>query len=68
VVITKEGGQLLIFDLETDGLLPEVSVIHTITTYETERNLYATYDKKDVKHGIKQILDAKEICGHNINN
>jgi len=68
VVITTKGEQLLIFDLETDGLLPEVSVIHTITTYETERNLYATYDKRDAKHGIKQILDAKEICGHNIIN
>lgn len=59
---------MLIFDLETDGLLPEVSVVHTITTYNTENKLFATYDKEDVHHGINQIMEAPEICGHNVIN
>jgi len=55
---------MLHFDLETDGLLPEVSKIHTITTCRD--SIFATYDPQDVHHGVNQILEADAICGHNI--
>jgi len=55
-----------VFDLETDGLLPEVTKIHTLTIYDTDTQEYTTYDKADVSAGIARVLSAGWICGHNI--
>ena len=56
----------LIFDLETDGLLPEVTVIHTLTIYDTATGKYVRYDKEDVPKGIARLEAAETIIGHNI--
>jgi DNA polymerase I-like protein with 3'-5' exonuclease and polymerase domains len=57
---------LIVFDLETDGLLPEVSKVHTLTLYDTETNTYTTFDKERVPIGINKVMEAKAICGHNV--
>jgi hypothetical protein len=57
---------VLILDLETDGLLPEVTKVHTLTTYNTETNIFNTYDQGQVPAGLTSIREAPSICGHNI--
>jgi hypothetical protein len=57
---------MLVFDLETDGLLPEVSVVHTLSTYDTETRVSTTYDLKEVRKGIDIVMSAPSIVGHNI--
>ena len=57
---------MLIFDIETDGLLEQVTKIHTMTIYDTDTDRYDTYDLQDVYEGVKRLSEAKVICGHNI--
>ena len=57
---------MLIFDLETDGLLDELTTIHTLTIYSTASRKYTRYDKKDVPCGLKRLQTAEAIMGHNI--
>lgn len=58
---------MLVFDLETDGL-ENYTKIHTLSLYDTEKDVYETYDKQDVPNGIKRLEEADCICGHNIIN
>lgn len=54
-----------IFDIETNGLLDVVDVVHTMTIYDTETQKYTRYDKEDTGDGIN-ALHGEHICGHNI--
>ena len=56
---------MLVFDIETDGLLNELSKIHTMTIYDTETKDYKRYDKELTSEGVAR-LDGAEVCGHNI--
>ncbi|HEY8402130.1 MAG TPA: DNA polymerase [Cytophagaceae bacterium] len=60
------GELMLIFDIETDGLLEQVTKIHTMTIYDTDTDRYDTYDLQSVYEGVKRLSEAKVICGHNI--
>lgn len=57
---------MLIFDLETDGLLPDVSKIHCLFIYDGSR-MYA-FDplNSPVEEGVRMLQEAECICGHNI--
>lgn len=59
---------MLFFDIESNGLLDEISTIHTICIYDQKR--YIRYDKSDAKKGVARLVDALQtdwlICGHNI--
>lgn len=59
---------MLIFDLETDGLLNDVTKIHCISIYDTDTKQQKTYntDKDDVLVGIKELQKAITVIGHNI--
>lgn len=57
---------MLVFDLETDGLLPELTKIHCLWTYDTDKGRYYGFDKKDVDRGLEMAGQAAAICGHNI--
>jgi DNA polymerase I-like protein with 3'-5' exonuclease and polymerase domains len=60
----------LIFDLETDGLLDEVTKIHCLVIKFTTDNVVATYTGNQIEDGIAQLSDAmisgKIIAGHNV--
>ena len=56
---------MLVFDIETDGLLSELSKIHTMTIYDTDTKQYKRYDKEHTSEGVAR-LDGAEVCGHNI--
>ena len=60
----------LIFDLETDGFLSNVTTIHCLAIYDIATNETITYndkgDKEPVVRGIQRLEDANCIIGHNI--
>ena len=60
----------LIFDLETDGLLDEVSKIHCLVIKDTDLGEVFTYvngeDHIDLEKGIASLMHADCIAGHNV--
>ena len=62
---------MLVFDIETNGLLYDVSKIHCISTFDTKEEKTYVYNNQDdgtpsVSVGISQIMEADTIVGHNI--
>ena len=62
----------LIFDLETNGLLHDVTRIHCLGIYDTENNQTLAYNDEGntepIVRGIQRLEDASLIVGHNIIN
>ena len=62
----------LIFDLETNGLLHDVTHIHCLAIYDTEAKQILVYNDEGntepLTRGIQRLEDASEIVGHNIIN
>jgi len=61
----------LVFDLETNGLLNDVTRIHCIAIYDSTTDEIETYnDEKNNKYsiteGIGRLLVADTLVGHNI--
>ena len=61
----------LVFDLETNGLLHDVTRIHCIAIYDSKTDEIETYnDEKNNKYsiteGLCKLLVADTIVGHNI--
>ena len=62
---------MLVFDIETNGLLYDVSKIHCIATFDTkEEKTYVYNDQNDeppsIRDGINQIMEADTLAGHNL--
>ena len=61
---------MLIFDLETDGLLKELTTIHCLAIYDTETDEINSYNDQTLSEpihtGINRLVDADSIAGHNI--
>jgi len=62
----------LIFDLETNGLLHDVTRIHCLGIYDAETDQTLVYndegDTEPLTRGIQRLEDADLIVGHNIIN
>ena len=60
----------LIFDLETNGLLKDVSTIHCLAIHDLTTNETIAYNDtgnaEPLTRGIQRLLDADRIIGHNI--
>ena len=64
----------LIFDIETNGLLDETTMIHSLVIYDTEKDELISCsnpdeDKNclfDIELGLDLLSKADEIAGHNI--
>lgn len=56
---------MLVFDIETDGLLDSMSTIHCIHVTDSETGKKYKYDKEECIEGVKLLHEA-DICGHNI--
>ena len=58
------------FDIETDGLLRELSVIHCIVAQDLDTGEVHRFDGlgtlPSIREGLALIRDADEIWGHNI--
>ena len=63
---------MLIFDIETDGLLKDVTKVHCLCIYDTEEEKMYRYPPEIVHKGISKLQEAIDkcvyICGHNIIN
>tara|TARA_R100001443_G_scaffold9627_5_gene19234 strand:- start:6779 stop:7297 length:519 start_codon:yes stop_codon:yes gene_type:complete len=64
---------VLVFDIETNGLIPDVDEIHCLSIYDTDEDHLETYNnQKDNKYpvhtGLQRLCDADCIAGHNIIN
>jgi len=60
----------LIFDIETNGLLYELTHIHCLVIYDVEADQTICYndqgDKEPIVRGISRLEEADTIVGHNI--
>jgi len=60
----------LIFDLETNGLLYDLSRIHCLVIYDIEADQTLVYndegDTEPIVRGISRLEEADSIVGHNI--
>ena len=62
----------LVFDLETNGLLPDVTRIHCLAIYDSTTDTVETYNdeknnnKYSISEGIGKLLVADTLVGHNI--
>lgn len=59
---------MLIFDIETDGLLDTVSRLFCLSIYDTETDKLVAYGIDEVDKGVQRLRAADAICGHNIIN
>ena len=62
---------MLVFDIETNGLLYDVSQIHCISTFDTKEEKSYVYNDQDdetpsIRDGINQLMEADTLAGHNI--
>ena len=64
---------MIVFDIETNGLLYDLSKIHCVVLYNTEDQSTHIYndeggDKEPIIRAITLLDDAEQIVGHNIIN
>ena len=61
---------MLIFDLESDGLLNDVTRIHCLVIYDTETDQTLVYNdegnQEAIVRGVQLLQEAEVICGHNV--
>ena len=62
---------MLVFDIETNGLLNDVSTIHCIATFDTETETSCVFNDRgeqsgSIQDGINQIMEADTLAGHNL--
>ena len=60
----------LIFDLETDGLLANVTTIHCLAIHDLDTKETHSYNdtgnQEPISRGLQRLQDAETIIGHNI--
>lgn len=59
---------MLIFDIETNGLLDTLTKLHVLVIYDTEDGSYKRYQitEESLKEGVNRLANASAIAGHNI--
>ena len=61
---------MLIFDLESNGLLNDVTCIHCLVIYDSETDETICYNDQGscepISRGVQRLEDAEVIAGHNI--
>ncbi len=57
---------MLIFDIETDGLLQDVTKIHCLVIQDTKTGKVYSYHGESLQEGLTVLAQAPEIGGHNV--
>jgi len=61
---------VLIFDIETNGLLNDLTLIHCIAIYDSSTQETLTYNdqgcREPITKAVQRLEDAEYIVGHNI--
>ena len=64
------SGNTLVFDLESNGLLNDVTKIHCLVIYEQETGQTVVYNDtgnaEPITRGVQRLEDADVIVGHNV--
>ena len=55
----------ILFDIEGDNYLNELTVIHCIVTKDVDTNEVRRFRPNEIKKGLKFLQDAKVLIGHN---
>ncbi len=55
----------LVYDIEADGLLDEVTKIHCLSIIDIDTGKLEHYPPKEVKRGLLRLYNAEEIYCHN---
>lgn len=66
--MNTKSQRRLIFDLETDGLLPDVTKIHLLVTKDIDTNEVTVYKNETLESGIRKLQEASLLIGHNVIN
>ena len=56
----------LVFDIETNGLFKETTVVHCISTYDLKTGKARHFDLAQIESGLEYLSRAELLCGHNI--
>lgn len=56
----------LIFDLESNGLLNDVSVIHCMVAKDIDTGTVYTYRPDEIVKGLDLLMNAEQLIGHNV--
>lgn len=56
----------LCFDIESNGLLDEVTLVHCIVTHDVDTNEVKSYRPHEIEAALKDLADADVLIGHNI--
>ena len=60
----------LVFDIETNGLLQDVTTIHCLAIHDLSTDQTLSYNdegnQEPIVRGIQRLADADQIIGHNI--
>ena len=61
---------MLIFDIETNGLLEDTTQLHCMAVHDTATGKTIGFDPSTVQNGVRLLIDAlaqgETITGHNI--
>ena len=61
---------MLVFDLETNGLLNDLTLVHCLAIYDSETNetlVYSDQGNRDpIVRGVTRLEESDRIAGHNI--
>lgn len=57
---------MLVFDLESDGLLDTITQVWCIGIFDTKTEQYVAYYGASLAAGIERLRTAPIICGHNV--
>lgn len=57
---------MLIFDIETDGLLEDMTKIHCMCIKDTKENKMYRFRPDEVEAGVRMLMSGDTVCGHNI--
>lgn len=61
---------MLVFDLETDGLINDLTKIHCLVIYDSDTDTTIVYNdqgnEEPIVRGVQRLEDADVIVGHNI--
>ena len=57
---------MVIFDIETNGLLAELHSVHCVVTFDLRNSTLHAWSGATLKEGISYLQEQKVIAGHNI--
>ena len=55
-----------VFDIETNGLLPNMDTVHCLVIKDLETKELLSFQPKEVEKGLQLLSEADLLIGHNI--